>query len=158
MVRHLTARGDLAASIQTVLDGIRCVRGPLGLVVVEVGPPAREWVAQSLPSAQILEALMSLRDLWGQGNLDVAVHSRRHGLEIFLDRFGTLEFRMEGWLEPRIRSILEHRGFAKVARLSVVPPSVPPPANWTEVHADRLRGLRSNLSMRPAARRSRRLG
>lgn len=157
-VRHLTARGDLARSIQTLLDGIRCVPGPLGLVVVEVGPPAREWVTASLPSSRVLEALMALRDLWGQGNLDVAVHSRRHGMEAFLDRYGTLEFRTEAWLEPRIRSVLEHRGFQKVARLSALPPSAPAPPDWTETHADRLRGLRLDLAMRPAGPRSRRLG
>jgi len=158
LVRHITARGALPGSIQTVLDGIRYLPGPLGLVLVEVGPPPREWVASSLPQARVLEALMALRDVWGQGHVDLAVHSRRHGVEIFLDRYGTLEFRMESWLEPRIRSLLERRGFQKVTRLSVLPASAPTPIEWTEGHADRLRGVRSGLAMRPAAPRSLRLG
>jgi hypothetical protein len=81
------------------------------VVVVELGAETREWVARSIPRARVLEGLLSLRDLLGAGAMDVAVFSPEHGIEIFLDRWGSLEIRTGGWWEPRFRTLLEERGF-----------------------------------------------
>jgi hypothetical protein len=112
-LRHVTARGSRIQVTQILLDGLCAVPGPWGLVVVELGNRPREWVARSLPRSRVLEGLVTLRDLLADGGMDVAVFSADHGIEIFLDRWGVLEIRTGGWWEPRMRALLESRGFRR---------------------------------------------
>jgi hypothetical protein len=110
-LRQIEARGERFQVTQVLLDGIRSVPGPWGVVLVELGPQPREWVARSLPRARVLEGLLSLRDLLAAGTMDVAVFSSERGIEIFLDRRGELEIRTGAWWEPRFRGLLEKHGF-----------------------------------------------
>jgi hypothetical protein len=95
---------------------------------------------------------MTLRDLWGQGGLDLAVYSSRDGIEIFLDRFGTLEVRSEAWFEPRMHALFTRRGFTRIGRLAPVP-SNPPATSPGEGDEARVTRVRDRLGMKPAAYR-----
>jgi hypothetical protein len=139
---------------QILLEGITVVPGSLGIVIVEATPVAREWLAPTVKRSRILEALLSIRDLLGQGHLDIAVFSPRHGVEFFLDRFATLEIRTGSWLEPRFRAMLEAKEFRYVARLPVLPED-PRVAEWTEEDRVRVARAREALKCRTAPCRNR---
>lgn len=152
--RFLMARGDHPSVTQALLDGVRCLTGTVGFVIVETTPTPREWLVTSIPRTRVLEGLLSVRDLLGRGHLDVAIFSRKLEVELFLDRLGTLEIRTGSWLEPRLRGVLESRGFNRVSRLSVLPP--PPEAHaWDDEHRERLNALRFDLGCRPVPPRTR---
>ena len=153
-VRFFTARGDHPRVTQILLEGIGVVPGSWGIVVVEVTPVAREWLAPSVSRPRVLEALLSIRDLLGQGHVDIAVFSPEHGVEFFLDRFATLEIRTGSWLEPRFRALLEAKEFRYESRLPVLP-KAPRVAEWTEEDRLRLARARDALKCRTAPPRNR---
>jgi hypothetical protein len=117
-VRQFCARGGQSLIFMSLMDCVRALPGPLGVVMVELGDTPRESVGNGITRGQILEGLLALRDLFGQGALDVAVFSSEEGVELYLDRSGTLEIRTGGWWEPRARSLLEARGFRWVSDLA----------------------------------------
>ena len=121
------------------------------MVLVDVGGPPREWATPSVPRPAVQEGLLSLRDLLGNGLLDIAVFSSREGVEVYLDRFGTLEIRIGSWDEPRLRSLLERKGFRRVARLSVLPPSPGGMTRWTPENRQRFDVAQEFLAVEAAS-------
>ena len=115
--------------------------GELGLVVVEVHDRPREWTATAVERASVLEMLVGMRDLLGRGGLDVAVFSPDEGVEVFLDRFATLEIRCGEWNEPRFRGMLEGLGFSFDERVPSLPETYPDPVAWTEEDRSRVEEL-----------------
>lgn len=144
-IRFLTARGDQPRVTQVLLEAVRELSGPLGLVIVEV-QRVREWVVSAVPRARVLGGLVTLRDLLGQGPIDVAVFSTPMATEIFLDRWGNLEVRAGTWLEPRLRAILEYHGFREVPHLSTLP-SQPAPTMPAHLYRDRLLAVTRELGV-----------
>jgi hypothetical protein len=144
-LRFLTARADQPRITQVLLETVQELTGPLGLVIVEV-QRVREWVISSVPRPRVLAGLVCLRDLLGQGPIDVAVFSTPMGIEIFLDRWGNFEVRAGTWIEPRLRGILEHHGFREVSHLSTLPPQSAPvmPAH---LYRDRLLAVAQDLGI-----------
>jgi hypothetical protein len=142
---HLTARAEQPLVTQALLEAVRAARSPLGLVLVEAEGAHREWAVPRLQRTLVLHALVTLRDLFGVGLLDVAVFSPQEGLEIYLDRFGTLEIRAGSWEEPRLRSLLEGRGFQGVVGLSMLPQELPAPTAWNEESRERYAHVQWNL-------------
>ncbi len=142
----ITARGDQPRVTQILLEAARDLPPPVGMVLVEVHGPTREWVGEPLPRAPVLDALLGLRDLWGRGLADVAVFSPGAGTEVFLDRFGTLEIRTASWRERPFRQLLDSHGFTATGRLSTLP--VPGPVEeWTEDRRERFHGFRERLGL-----------
>jgi len=125
-----------------VLGGIK---GPVGMVLVDLVEPPSEWAYPALPRPIVQESLLTLRDLLGVNLLDTAVFSSREGIEVYLDRFGTLEIRTGTWDEPRLRSLLVAKGFLAVPRLSVLPPPAPDPRTWTPELRTRLETVQEVL-------------
>jgi hypothetical protein len=119
-VRQFTARADQPLISLLFLDCIRALPGSLGMVIVDLGEMPQEWVGGGLSRFQVLEGLLALRDLLGKPGMDVAVFSPSEGVEVFLDRSGSLEIRTGGSWEPRARSLLEHREFRWVSRLGPI--------------------------------------
>jgi hypothetical protein len=144
-IRFLTARGDQPRITQVFLEAVQELSGPLGLVIVEV-QRVREWVVSEVPRSRVLAGLVSLRDLLGQGPIDVAVFSTPMAMEIFLDRWGNLEVRAGTWIEPRLRAILGHHGFREVPHLSTLP-SQPAPSMPSHVYRDRLLAVARDLGI-----------
>jgi hypothetical protein len=124
------------------------------MVLVEVKPTPREWIVTSVPRPRILESLLSIRDLLGQGYIDLAVFSQRHGVEVFLDRLGTLEIRSGAWFEPRLRALFESQGFQETPRLSVLPQREAP-IEWIEEHEARVKAVIDDNDFRPVPYRNR---
>jgi hypothetical protein len=145
-VRQFCARGDQPLVFLGLMDCVRALPGPLGIVIVDLGESPREWVGNSLSRVQILEGLLALRDLLGQGAMDVAVFSSEEGVELFLDRSGTLEIRTGGWWEPRARSLLEGRGFRWVSSLAPTWSTAPVPL--TPEARERINAVCAFLDMR----------
>ncbi|HET9234971.1 MAG TPA: hypothetical protein VFP10_12595, partial [Candidatus Eisenbacteria bacterium] len=117
-VRQFSIRAEHPQITQLLLDAVRALPGPLGVAIVELGEPTREWVGTGASRPEVLEAILAMRDLLGRGSLDVAVFSGHEGVEIYLDRAGILELRVQGSWEPRARSLLETGGFMWTARLT----------------------------------------
>lgn len=130
-VDALRARGSSETIADVFLEGIRALAGPLGIVLSTTAPPLREWSAPFLGRAKVLEALMRIRDRLGVSGLDLGVHSEQDGIELALDRFGTLEGRsVPGGLEA-LGNALEGRGFERVERLPVLPDRNVNLSEWT---------------------------
>ncbi len=128
----LRARGAVETLSEVLLLHLRSLPGPFGLVLSTTQPPLREWSAPLLGRAVVLEALMRIRDRLGVSGLDLGVHSEREGLELSLDRFGTLEGRsLPGGLEG-LGDELEGRGFDRVERVPVLPQEPQEVLDWTE--------------------------
>jgi len=142
---HVTARAEHPLVTQALIEAVRAARSPLGLVLVEAEGTHREWAVPRLKRTAVLHALVTLRDLFGTGLLDVAVFSSQEGLEIYLDRFGTLEIRAGSWEEPRLRSLLEAQGFQGVVGLSALPEESPPGAVWNEESRERYANVQWDL-------------
>lgn len=145
-VRQFTARGDQPLASQLLLDAVRALPGTLGLVIVDLCEPPREWIGGNLTRVQVLEGLLALRDLLGQGAMDVAVFSSGEGVEIFLDRSGVLEIRTGGSWEPRARSLLESRGFRWVSTFPDSPAENVRPA--TPLTRERIAAVSEFLDLR----------
>ncbi len=150
-LRHFTARGDQPRLTQVILEAARSLSGSLGVVLVEVHDTPREWTAIDMDRSQILEGLLELRDLLGRGGLDLAVFSSDEAVEVFLDRFGTLEIRCGGWHEPRFRGLLEGQGFAHVPALSSLPLDIPDQSRWTEEDTRRVEDVCVRLGLESIA-------
>ena len=144
---HVTARGDQAWITQALLDAIRSLSSPLGVVFVVVEESSTEWIASPVRRQKVLEGLVTIRDLLGTGGVDLAVFSSTEGIEIFLDRSGTLEFRYEPWWEPRLRSILGEQGFRLVPRLPT-PSQSSEETIWSPEESARLDFVRSSFGMK----------
>lgn len=142
---HLTARAEHPLVTQALIEAVQAARSPLGLVLVEADGGHREWAVPRLARTAVLHSLVTLRDLLGVGLLDLAVFSPQEGLEIYLDRFGTLEIRAGVWEEPRLRSLLEGHGFQGVVGLSLLPEEAPTPATWNEESRERYASVQWNL-------------
>lgn len=138
---HMTARGEHSLVTQAFIEAVRAARSPLGLVLVEAQGTHPEWAIPDLKRSAVLHALMTLRDLLGRGLLDAAVFSSQEGLEVYLDRFGMLEIRAGLWEEPRLRSLLEARGFRGVAGLSVLPEAPPEETEWSTESRERYQSV-----------------
>lgn len=153
-LRFFTVRGGHLAVTDALVQLLRGLPEPMGLVLVEADSGC-EWAGSSnLKRGQVLEAVMVLRDVLGQGPLDFAAYSQDAGTEVYLDRWGTLEIRAGSWRESILCRFLENRGFKRVARLSVLPPvSAPAEDEDAEdgeglpVHAERLARVCSNLGL-----------
>ena len=117
-VRQFSIRAEHPQITQLLLDAVRALPGPLGVAIVDLGEPTREWAGTGASRAEVLEAILAMRDLLGRGSLDVAVFSGHEGVEIYLDRAGILELRVQSSWEPRARSLLESGGFMWAARLT----------------------------------------
>ncbi len=135
-----------------MVETVRALTGVFGVVLVEVHGPSREWSAQGLDRGRVLGALLQLRDLWGRGVVDLAVFSPTEGVELFLDRFGTLEIRTGTWNETRVKALLELEGFRPAGRLPTLPSPVADPASWDGDARERLARVRETLGLEaPAA-------
>ena len=153
-LRFIRARGGQPRITSVLLEAVRAMPGNHGMVLVELRPSPREWIVTSVSRPRVLESLLSIRDLLGQGHIDLAVFSRRHGVEVFLDRFGTLEIRSGAWFEPRLRALFESRGFQQTPRLSVLPRHEAP-IEWIEEHEARVRAVIDGNGFRPVPYRNR---
>ena len=146
-LRRFTARGDQPHLTQVLLETARSLAGSLGMVLVEVHGRPREWTAANLDRSLLLQGLMGLRDLLGRGGLDMALFSADEAVEVFLDRFATLEIRCGGWHEPRFRGLLEAQGFARTARVSALPLCYHGAPPWTEADSRRVEEICSRLGL-----------
>lgn len=146
-LRRFTARGDQPRLTQVLLDAARSLPGSLGLVLVEVHGRPREWTAVDMDRSRLLEGLFELRDLLGEGGIDMAVFSAEESVEVFLDRFATLEIRCGGWHEPRFRGLLEAQGFERLERLSSLPLSYKGAPPWPEEAARRVEEVCARLGL-----------
>ena len=120
-VVHFAARGDHPRITQAFLDVVRSLSGRPGVVLVEYGERPTEWVAAEVSPAALLAAMVSVRDLLGRGALDVAVHSRNEGVEVFIDHLGELDVRSGSWNERRFRDVFSRLAF--LATEDPLPPS-----------------------------------
>jgi hypothetical protein len=82
--------------------------------------------------------------------MDLALFSSAHALEVFLDRWGTVEIRTGSWNEPRIIAVLHASGFERVDRVAPVPPESGGELEWTDEATQRVRRVRKRLGLRPA--------
>jgi hypothetical protein len=108
---HFAARGDHPRITQAFFDVVRSLSGRPGVILVEYGARPVEWVATEVSPAALLAAMVSVRDLLGRGALDVAVHSRNEGVEVFLDHLGELDVRSGSWNEHRFRDMFARLAF-----------------------------------------------
>ena len=154
-VRQFSIRAEHPQITQLLFDAVRALPGPLGVAIVELGEPTREWVGTGASRAEVLEAILALRDILGRGSLDVAVFSGHEGVEIYLDRTGILELRVQGSWEPRARSLLETGGFMWAARLA---PAWMPSGTLSLEARERVSAVAAFLELRvaPAPYRARR--
>ena len=140
-IRFFTVRGGHLPVTDALVHLLRGLPEPMGLVLVEADSGC-EWVGStSLKRAQVLEAVMSLRDVLGRGPLDFAAYSQEAGTEVYFDRWGTLEIRAGSWKEGMLCRFLENRGFKRTARMSVLPPKPDAPESEEDAppaHAERL--------------------
>ena len=146
-VRQFSIRAEHPQITQLLLDAVRALPGPLGVAIVDLGEPAREWVGTGASRAEVLEAILAMRDLLGRGSLDIAVFSGHEGVEIYLDRAGLLEFRVQSSWEPRARSLLETGGFMWAARLT---PAWAPAGTLTMEARERVSAVAAFLELRVA--------
>lgn len=108
---HFAARGDHPRITQAFLDVVRSLSGRPGVILVEYDERPTEWVASEVAPAALLAAMVSVRDLLGRGAIDVAVHSRNEGVEVFLDHLGELDVRSGSWNERRFRDVFTRLAF-----------------------------------------------
>lgn len=131
---HFAARGDHPRITQAFLDVVRSLSGRPGVVLVEYGERPVEWVASEVSPAALLAAMVSVRDLLGRGTLDVAVHSRNEGVEVFLDHLGELDVRSGGWNERRFHEVFTRLSFFAaedpLAPCAGVGNAFPPDSDW----------------------------
>ena len=146
-VRTLAARGKRTLVGETFFQAATRLRGPLGLVLVEDHGAPREWTSADEGRAVILEALLQLRDLLGRGGMDVGLFSAVEGVELFLDRFGSLDVRCVSWRESEMRRILDGLGFRRVPRISVVPSPDRDRTPWSPEDHSRFARVRNELGM-----------
>jgi len=146
-VLYFTARGDQPGAVHVLVETVRAVTGAFGVVLVEVHGLSREWTAQGLDRGRVLGSLLQLRDLWGRGVLDLAVFSASEGVELFLDRFGTLEIRTGSWNEARVKALLELAGFRSARRLPTLPSPVADPALWDAGARNRVARVKETLGL-----------
>ncbi len=101
-----------------------------------------------------LAAMVSVRDLLGRGALDVAVHSRNEGVEVFLDHLGELDVRSGGWNERRFRDVFARLSFFAtedpLAPCAGVGNAFPPDPDWQS----RLAAAMETLGLVPVEERS----
>jgi hypothetical protein len=150
-VLYFTARGDQPGAVHVLVETVRALTGVFGVVLVEVHGPSREWTAEGLDRGRVLGALLQLRDLWGRGLLDLAVFSPTEGVELFLDRFGTLEIRTGSWNEARVKALLGLAGFRSTRRLATLPSPVADPAPWDADARDRVARVKESLGLQAPA-------
>jgi hypothetical protein len=110
-ILHFAARGDHPRVTQAFLDVVRSLSGRPGVVLVEYGERPTEWVASEVAPSALLAAMVSVRDLLGRGAVDVAVHSRNEGIEVFIDHLGELDVRSGSWNERRFRDVFARLSF-----------------------------------------------
>jgi len=134
----LTARGDVSRLVPVVMDAMREWSGPVGMALVVYRDRPEEWVASGLPRGRALEGLLRIRDLIGAGGLDLAVFSEIEALSVYVDRFGILEARGLGDGLDELGTRLIAAGFARVSRVSAVPPAPDPNHAWTVEDAARV--------------------
>ncbi len=151
---RFAARGDHPRVTQAFFDVVRSLSGRPGVILVEYGERPVEWVASEVSPAALLAAMVSVRDLLGRGAVDVAVHSRNEGIEVFLDHLGELDVRSGSWNERRF-----HEVFTRLAFFATEDPlpsradrgtAFPPDPDWQS----RLAAAVESLGLVPVEERS----